>query len=281
MSILRRLLTTLVPLALVATSGAGATDVKLGLNSSVGLGCPIVAGRFGLQVDRIGAYAQVGYCSSNVQGQGGSVSFGGGLSVDLFTTSNVTTYALVGGDVQGGNTVLHGDLGLRYGIALVPVEAYLEGGVQRTSTALGPVIGPRLAVGITYRMNVGDAQGSIPAPLTLDDGTPTTTYSGSAPAECKLTQEQDIGAARGAATAAANDGLSAAANSVRAAYSDVSYSIQITGVAIDGNSARVGGRVKVSATQRSSGQRVSGTYGGTISLVRDGCGWKATGYTRS
>lgn len=281
MSLLRRLLTTVLPLCLAASGLAGATDLKLGLNSSLGLGCPVVAGRFGVQVDRIGVYGQVGYCSSNVQGQSGSVTFGGGLSVDLFTASNVTTYALIGGDIQGNNGVLHGDVGLRYGIALIPVEGYLEAGVQRTSTALGPVIGPRIALGITYRVDAGNLQGTIPAPLKLDDGTPTTTYTGTAPAECNLTQEADIASARGAASSAANDGLSAAANSVRAAYSDIGYSITITGVGIDGNSARVGGQVKVSATQRSTGQRVSGTYGGTVSLVRDGCGWRATGYTRS
>lgn len=281
MSTLRRLLISVFTLGLAATGLAGAADLKLGLNTSAGLGCPIVAGRLGIQADRFGVYGQVGYCSSNVQGQSGSATFGGGVSFDVFTASNVTTYALVGGDVQDGNAVLHGDLGLRYGVALFPVEGYLEAGVQRTTTALGPVLGPRIALGVTYRMNLGDVQGSVPAPLTLDDGTTPDTYSGAAPAECKLTQEQDIASARATASGAANEGLSAAANSVRAAYSDISYTVTITNVSINGNSARVAGQVKVSATQRSTGERVSGTYGGTVSLVRDGCGWRATGYTRS
>lgn len=281
MSTLRRLLTLALPVGLAASGLAGATDLKLGLNTSAGLGCPVVAGRLGVQVDRFGVYGQAGYCPSNVQGENGAFTFGGGVSFDIFTSSNVTTYAQIGADMQNGNAVVHGDIGLRYGIALLPIEGYVEAGVQRTSTALTPVLGPRIAVGITYRVNVGDVQGAIPAPLTLDDGTPTTTYAGTAPAECKLTPEQDIGAARGAATSAANEGLSAAANSARAAYSDISYSVKVGGVSIDGNSARVSGTVKISATQRSTGERVSGTYGGTVNLVRSGCGWRATGYTRS
>ena len=64
-------------------------------------------------------------------------------------------------------------------------------------------------------------------------------------------------------------------------YSGVSYKITIGGVSINGNSARVSGSVSVQATQNSNGQRVTGSYSGTVSLVRSDCGWQATGYSRS
>ncbi len=102
----------------------------------------------------------------------------------------------------------------------------------------------------------------------------------SAPAGCHLTPEQDRAAARGVASSAANSALSAAALVYAAVYSGVSYQVEITGVGINGNTARVGGKVTVNATQRRSGKAVSDTYGGTVNLVREGCGWQATGYTR-
>lgn len=263
-----------------AVNTAGAADIRLGLNSSAGLGCQIVGGRVGFQEGRFGIYGQGAYCASNVEGRGGTGAFGGLITGDLFTFGNVTTYALVGAEVQGSNTALQGGLGLRYGIALLPVEAYLEAGVQRIGTALQPVIGPRLAVGVNYRLNVASLQGQIPAPLVVENGS-GDRYAGSAPEECKLTPEQDLASARSAARAAANEGLGAAASAYGAAYSNVSYKIEITGVGIDGNAGSASGTVTISATQNSNGQRVSGTYGGTIKLVRSGCGWQATGFTRN
>ncbi|MFC6666717.1 hypothetical protein ACFP9V_16215 [Deinococcus radiopugnans] len=102
-------------------------------------------------------------------------AFGGLITGDLFTFGNVTTYALVGAEVQGSNTALQGGLGLRYGIALLPVEAYVEVGAQRISTALQPIIGPRLAVGVNYRLNVATLQGQIPAPWCSRTAPPTST----------------------------------------------------------------------------------------------------------
>ncbi|MBB5362202.1 hypothetical protein [Deinococcus humi] len=265
---------------LTAVAPAGAADVRLGLNSSAGLGCQIVGGRVGFQEGRFGLYGQGSYCTSNVEGKGGTGAFGGLITGDLLTFGNVTTYALLGAEIQGSNTAVQGGLGLRYGLALLPVEAYVEVGAQRISTALQPVIGPRLAVGVNYRLNVANLQGDIPAPLVFEDGE-TVQYAGSAPEECKLTQEQDIARARGAARAAANEGLGAAASAYGAAYSNVSYKIEITSVGINGNVGSAGGKVTITATQNSNGQRVSGTYGGTIKLVRSGCGWQATGFTRS
>ncbi len=265
---------------LTTVAPAGAADVRLGLNSSAGLGCQIVGGRVGFQEGRFGLYGQGSYCTSNVEGKAGSGAFGGLITGDLFTFSNVTTYALLGAEIQGGNTAVQGGLGLRYGLALLPVEAYVEVGAQRISTALQPVIGPRLAVGVNYRLNVTSLQGVIPAPLVLENGE-TVQYAGSAPEECKLTPEQDIAQARSAAQAAANEGLGAAASAYGAAYSNVSYKIEITSVGINSNVGTAGGKVTITATQKSNGQRVSGTYGGTIKLVRSGCSWQATGFTRS
>lgn len=273
----------LLPSALALSGHAHAVDAKLGLNSSLSLGCQVAGVRAGIQAEKVGAYAQAAYCSSNLEGKAGTVAFGAGLSYDLFRAGNVTTYALIGADLQNQSGVLHGGLGARYGIALLPVEAYLEAGVQRITTALQPVYGPRAALGISYRINVDNVrlQGKIPAPLTLDDGTGnTTTYAGSAPAECQLTAEQDIGSARGAATAAADEGLSAAASAYSSVYSNVGYRITVGSVGINGNSAQVGGTVRITATKKATGEKVSGTYGGTVNLVREGCGWRATGYKR-
>jgi hypothetical protein len=119
------------------------------------------------------------------------------------------------------------------------------------------------------------------APSSTMISTESTNYTGSAPAGCTLTPEQDSAAARGVAASAARNALSAAALVYAAAYSGVSYNVEITGVDIDGDTARVGGKVTVKATQRSSGKAVSDTYGGAVNLVREGCGWQATGYSRS
>lgn len=270
----------LAAVGLAATGMAGAADVRLGLNSSAGLGCQIVGGRVGFQEGRFGIYAQGAYCASNVEGRAGTGAFGGLITGDLVSFGNVTTYALLGAEVQGSNTAVQGGLGLRYGLALLPVEGYVEVGAQRISTALQPIIGPRLAVGVNYRVNVAKLQGQIPAPLEFDKGT-TTQYAGSAPTECKLTPEQDLASARGAARAAANEGLGAAASAYGAAYSKVSYTIEITGVGINGNVGSAAGKVTITATQNNTGEQVGGTYGGTINLVRSGCGWQATGFTRS
>ncbi|MDV6373984.1 hypothetical protein [Deinococcus arenicola] len=269
----------LATVGLAASSTAGAADIRLGLNTGAGVSCQVAAGRVGVQEGRFGIYGQGGYCNSNVEGKSGTGAFGGLITGDLFTFGNVTTYGLVGAELQGNSTAIHGGLGLRYGIALLPVEAYLEAGVQRTNTALLNIIGPRLAVGVNYRINVANLQGQIPAPFQFEDGT-TIQYAGSAPAECNLTQEQDVASARGAANSAAAEGLGAAASAYGAAYSNVSYKVEVTGVGINGNTGSAGGKVTVSATQNSNGERVSGVYGGTIKLVRAGCGWQATGYTR-
>ncbi|CAM4004962.1 hypothetical protein [Deinococcus frigens] len=265
----------------LATVGtAGAADVRLGLNSSAGLGCQIVGGRVGFQEGRFGIYGQGSYCTSNVEGKSGTGAFGGLVTGDLFTFGNLTTYALVGAEIQGSNAAIQGGLGLRYGIALLPVEGYVEIGAQRISTALQPIIGPRLAVGVNYRVNVANLQGQIPAPLKFEEAG-TNLYAGSAPTECKLTPEQDIAAARGAARSAADEGLGAAASAYGAAYSNVSYKVEVSGVSINGNAGSALGKVTITATQKSNGEKVSGTYGGSIKLVRSGCGWQATGYTRS
>lgn len=267
--------------AITLPSTASAADVTLGLNSSLGLGCQVAGVRAGVRSDRISVYGQGSFCTSNLEGQSGTPSFGLGVSVDLFRTGNFTTYALAGVDTVRNNVALQAGLGVRYGLALVPVEAYFEAGIQRINTSLQAITGPRLALGVNYRVNIENLQGSIPIPIATNDGTPANQYAGSAPVECKLTPEADIAGARVAASSAADEAISAGLGGVSAVYSNVSYSVKTGGVSINGNSARVGGTVTLSGTQNSTGERVSGTYGGSISLVRDGCGWTATGYTRS
>ena len=262
--------------AALAAGEAGAADLRLGLTTSAGLSCQIAGLRAGVQQNSLGLYAQAAYCSGLQPG----ASFGAGLSYDLFRAGNFTTYALGGFDIlPSGTGAINLGLGLRYFTPLLPVEGYLEAGVQGSSSLFGTILGPRVTLGINYRLNVANLQGSFPAepPKAAD----TVIYSGSAPAECKLTPAEDTASARATASGAISSGLSDAASALTAVYSNVSYQVTLGGVSIDGNSARVSGSVAVQATQNSNGQRVSGSYSGTVSLVRSDCGWQATGYTRS
>ena len=263
--------------AITLPSTASAADVTLGLNSSLGLGCQVAGVRAGIRSDRVGLYGQGAFCTSNIQGQSGTASFGLGVSVDLFRTGNFTTYALAGVDTIRNNVALQAGLGARYGLALIPVEAYFEAGIQRINTSLQAITGPRFALGVNYRVNVENLQGSLPAPSE-------SSVAGSqdaAPAACNLTPEADRANASGAAVGAANEAISAALGAYSAVYSNVSFSVCAGGANVSGNSAQVSGSVTLSGTQNSNGQRVSGTYSGTINLVRAGCGWAATGYTRN
>ncbi|MGM9321444.1 hypothetical protein [Deinococcus aquaticus] len=263
--------------AITLPSTASAADVTLGLNSSLGLGCQVAGVRAGVRSDRVGLYGQVSYCTSNLEGESGSVAGGGGVTVDLFSAGDVTGYALLGGSFEGGDPVAYAGIGARYGLALVPVEAYLEAGVQRTFTPLAPITAPRFALGINYRVNVANLQGSFSG--VADAG--GEGYSGGAPATCNLTPQQDVANAKSAASSAARSALAAAARSYSAVYSNVSYSLNVGSVNVSGNSARVNGSVTLKATLKSSGEAVGGTYSGTVNLVRSDCGWSATGYTRS
>jgi hypothetical protein len=262
--------------AVTLPSTASAADVTLGLNSSLGLGCQVAGVRAGVRSDRIGLYGQVAYCTSNLDGEVGSISGGGGLTADLFSVGDVTGYALVGGSVEGGNPVAYAGLGARYGLQLVPVEAYVEAGVQRTFTSLAPITAPRFAVGVSYRMFVENLQGATP----ISSDVQGDRSAGGAPADCKLTPDQDASNARSAAISAARNALAAAARSYSSVYSNVSYSVSAGTASVSGSSARVDGSVTLRATLRSSGESVGGTYSGTVNLVRAGCSWNATGYTR-
>ncbi|GAA0519683.1 hypothetical protein [Deinococcus depolymerans] len=262
--------------AITVPSTASAADVTLGLNSSLGLGCQVAGVRAGIRADRVGVYGQGSFCASNVQGQSGVASFGLGLSVDLFRSGNFTTYALAGLDTVRNNVALHAGVGARYGLALVPAEAYLEAGVQRINTSLQAITGPRLALGVNYRVNVANLQGTLPA--ASGSG---AAEAEAAPVACNLTPEADRANARDAAVNAANEAIAAALGAYSAVYSNVSFSVSAGAASVSGNNAQVVGSVTLSGTQNSNGERVSGTYGGTINLVRTGCGWAATGYSRN
>ncbi|GAA4015136.1 hypothetical protein GCM10022631_28820 [Deinococcus rubellus] len=274
---MRRLLTLTVLASALAASSAHAADLRLGLNTSAALGCQIVGLRAGVQSDRIGLYGQVSYC--NAQNATGA-SFGGGVSYDVAKFNNLNVYLLGGIDtLPSGSLATSLGAGLRYSTPLLPVEGYVEAGAQFIRSSLLTVPGPRLALGVNYRLSVENLQGSmVPDPKQADDA--SVQYAGSAPAECNLTQEQDVASARATASSAASSGLSDASGAYGAVYSGISYNVSVGGVSISGNSAKVSGSVKLSATQRSSGQPVGGTFGGTISLTRNGCGWRATGYSR-
>lgn len=258
---------------------AQAADLRLSAISSLGLSCGVAGGRVGLQEGRFGGFIEGAYCTSNVEGQSGKAAFGGGVTFDVFDAGLVSGYVLGGGGFQGSSSVLFAGVGARVGLDLVPVEGFIEAGYQRVSTPLVNVPGPRFALGVTYRMNVGDL-GQYAAPVAETSSTSGGSAT-SGPAECQLTPEADAASARATAVGAANEALDAAASSYSAGFSNFSYRVNTSGVTINGNSARVSGSVTISLTNRSTGERTTSTYSGTVSLVRDGCGWRATGYSRS
>ena len=263
---------------LTAAPQASAADIRLGLQTTAALGCQVAGVRGGVYSSRLGLYGQVAYCKS---GDSSGASFGAGISFDVAHINNFTPYLLAGIDtLPTGSLAVNAGLGLRYSTPLLPIEGYIEGGAQFINSALlGTLPGPRLALGLNYRLSVDNLQGRMVAdPLSAQPE--SIQYSGSAPAECNLTPEQDAAAARGVAQGAASSGVSDAVGAYSAAYSGVGYTVKVGGVSINGNSAKVSGSVKLSATQRSNGKAVGGTYGGTITLTRQGCGWRATGYTR-
>ncbi|KQR08877.1 hypothetical protein ASF71_09445 [Deinococcus sp. Leaf326] len=284
---------------LTAGSLAGAADVRLGLNSSLSLGCQVAGARAGLQEGRVGAFVQGAYCTSNIQGESGGAAIGGGLTVDFYQSPTLNAYVMAGANtVPNSGGAVFGGVGLRYGIPLFPVEAYVEGGVQRQSNIItGATIAPRLAVGVNYvvrgiDLNAGLGGASSPSNisspgtggLNVDrNGTgPATAGNGEpAPASCNLSPEADAAAARAAAQGAARSALSAAASAYSAVYSNVSYDLSLGSANINGGSATVSGTITLRGTNRANGQAVSGTYSGVVRLVRSGCGWQATGYTQS
>ncbi|WP_161880360.1 hypothetical protein [Deinococcus alpinitundrae] len=274
---MRKFLTLTVLASALAAPSAHAADIRLGLNTSAALGCQIVGVRAGVQSDRISVYGQASYC--NAQNASGA-SFGAGVSYDVAKFNNLNLYLLGGIDtLPSGSLAASVGAGVRYSTPLLPVEGYLEAGAQFIRSSLVTVPGPRLALGINYRISVENLQGSmVPDPKQAD--ATSVQYAGSAPAECNLTQEQDVASARATARSAASSGLSDAAGAYGAVYSGISYTVTVGGVSISGGSAKVSGSVKISATQRSSGEKVGGTFGGTINLTRSGCGWRATGYTQ-
>lgn len=296
---LKRLTQITALAALAAGSLAGAADVRLGLNSSLSLGCQVAGARAGIQEGRIGAFVQGAYCTSNVVGESGGAAIGGGVSVDFYQSPTVNAYVLAGANtVPNSGGAVFGGVGLRYGIPLFPVEAYLEGGVQRQSNIItGATVAPRLAVGVNYvvrgiDLNAGLGGTSNPSNisspgtggLNVDrNGTGAATAGSGepAPASCNLTPGADASAARAAAEGAARSALSAAASAYSAIYSNVSYDLSLGGANINGNSATVSGTITLRGTNRANGQPVSGTYSGVVRLVRSGCGWQATGYTQS
>ncbi len=276
---MQKLLTFGLLATTLAAGSAHAADIRLGLNTSAALGCQIVGARVGVQQNIVGVYGQVSYCSA--PGASGP-SFGGGVHVDITKFNNFTAYGLAGIDtLPSGSLALNVGAGLRYSTLLLPVEGYLEGGVQFIrSNLLGTVPGPRLALGVSYRLTAENLQGSmVPDPLSAQPN--NVQYSGNAPETCNLTQAQDVASARSVAQSAASSGLSDAAGAYGAVYSNISYTVNVGAVSINGNSAKVSGSVVLKAVQRSNNKPVGGTFGGTINLTREGCGWRATGYTQS
>ncbi|ANE44091.1 hypothetical protein [Deinococcus puniceus] len=271
----------IVSAAVAATSmgmmgTANAADVRLGLNTGFGLGCQVAGVRAGLQEGRFGGFIQGVYCSSNVQGVAGGVSLGGALTFDVYQSQTVGAYLLAGANTNSGTDAsLFAGAGVRYGIPLFPVEGYAEAGVQRTNTLLGPVVGPRVAVGVNYVFRGVDLSASSAASGTVGSG------ESSAPAQCNISASDDAANAASAAQSAMQSAVQAGASAYAGIYRDISPNISVGSTSVSGNNATVSGSISFSAVQVSNGQSVSGTYGGTVNLVRSGCGWQTTGYTQN
>ncbi|MFB9992750.1 hypothetical protein ACFFLM_12305 [Deinococcus oregonensis] len=260
---------------------ANAAEVRLGLNTGFGLGCQVAGARLGVQEGRIGGFVQGVYCNSNVQGVAGGVSVGGALTFDVYQSQTVGAYVLAGANTNPNtDPSLFAGAGVRYGIPLFPVEGYVEAGVQRTNTLLGAVVGPRVAVGLNYVFRGVDLSAPATAPVTPDANGNGTTSSG-APVACNISPAQDASNAASTARGAIQSAIQAGASAYSGIYSNINPSISVGSATVSGNTATVSGSVSFSATQVSNGQAVSGSYGGTVSLVRSGCGWQSTGYTRS
>lgn len=271
-------LTAAAALTSLATP-AQAADLRLSATSSLGLSCGVAGARAGVQEGRFGVYGEGAYCRSGVEGEAGSAAFGLGATFDLFSTNGLTGYVVAGANLQDGNPVVYGGLGARYGLELFPVEGFAEVGVQRLSTDLLVIPGPRVTVGLTYRTFVGPLSSLVAAPAAATGEGAAGSGEG-APAQCSVSPEEDRAAARSAASRAATRALSAAAGSYSAGFSSFTYQVNISSVTINGNTAVATGSITINLVSRGSGTRSSDTYPGTVTLVRDGCGWRATGYTR-
>lgn len=255
---------------------ANAADVRLGLNTGFGLGCQVAGARVGLQEGRFGGFVQGVYCNSNVQGVAGGVAVGGALTFDVYQSQTVGAYLLAGANTNPGtDSSLFAGAGVRYGIPLFPVEGYLEAGVQRTNTLLGAVVGPRVAVGVNYVFRGVDLSASSAASGTVGSG------ESSAPAQCNISASDDAANAASAAQSAMQSAVQAGASAYAGIYRNISPNISVGSTSVSGNNATVSGSISFSAVQVSNGQSVSGTYSGTVSLVRSGCGWQTTGYTQN
>lgn len=264
--------------AAVLSTQASAADLRLSATSSLGLSCQVAGVRAGLQEGRFGGFVQGALCRTGVQGQGPQAAFDVGLTFDVFDAGLVHGYVLAGGGVQAGSSVLFAGVGARAGLDLVPVEGFLEAGVQRVNTILAPIYGPRLTLGVTYRVNVGDL-GRLAGTGGAAAGE-NVPGSGAAPETCNLTPEQDEAAVRAATVSAANQALTAIASSYSAGFSSFSYKVNVGSVSINGNNATANGSVTINLVARGSNTPTSDTYPGSVNLVRSGCGWRATGYTR-
>ena len=291
----------------VALGGTGllgtaqAAEARLGLNSSLSLGCEVAAVRAGLQEGRFGGFVQGAYCTSNVEGRSGGPAFGGGLTFDVYQSPTLNAYLLAGANSNPvGNPGFYGGVGARYGLPLLPVEAYGEVGARYTQPVLAglnlPSWSPKVALGVSYvwrgldlsTLGGGESRPSnISAPgtggLNVDQsGTPGAAAGGaSSPASCNLSPDADAANAVAAARAAAEATLGQAASAYSAIYSNVSYTVSVGGANINGNTATVNGTINLRATNRANGEPVSGTYGGVVTLSRSGCGWTATGYRQN
>lgn len=279
--------------ALLLAGQGQAVDVRLGLNSSLSLGCEVVGVRAGVQKDRFGGFVQGAFCKSNVAGKAGSPVFGGALTFDIYQSDSINAYVLAGARTDVGNPRVYGGLGLSYGVPLIPVEGYLEaGGSWANDPILGSLPGVQVALGVNYVWRGVDlsAAGGESRPsnisrwgtsgLNVDQQVNSGDAKPNAASNCKVTPETDAEEAEATALSAANSALSSAASGLAALYSNIEYNVEVSGADINGNRATVDGTVHVSAVRRSDNEEVSDSYDGVVLLVRSGCGWRAVSYER-
>lgn len=272
-------------------------DVCLGLNISVIFGCEVVGVCVGVQEGCFGGYIQGLYCISNVQGEFGVGVFGGGLMVDFYQLFMFNVYGQFGVVLQlNGNFSIYGGVGVCYGILLVLVEVYLEGGVLYCSIIIGGLIVFCFVLGFNYvwcGVNFNEISGGESCLSNISVfgmGGLNVDVSGSGMGgsggvfvlmQCNVSFEVDVVVVCSVVDVVVCSVLFLVVMVYSVIYSNVSYDILVGNVNVNGNSVIVIGIIILWVINCINGELVSGIYSGVVIFLCSGCGWVVIGYCQN